>query len=147
MAGIISKKNAFEFATEIAVTSLFCFGVDKNYPLSNRMHFLALSIVHMVVRRSLIILGSKAAEMLSKQAGYVDKERKITNYRFYHLHSALTNLVLLSMLVSYPSIGQRFNLQFPDMLKTSGLLSLNMGISTCVIHVTYTFIPSLANAK
>jgi hypothetical protein len=147
MTGIISKKNAFEFATDVVVTSLFCWGFDKKYPLTNRMHFLALSVVHMVVRRSLIILGHKAAHALTEKAGYVTPGGNITNHKFFHLNNALSTCVMMSMLVSYQSIGQRFNLQFPDMFKISGLLSFNVGISVCVIHATYAFIPSLANAK
>lgn len=147
MAGIISKKNAFEFATDVVVTSLFCWGVDKKYPLANRMHFLALSVVHMIIRRSLIILGSKAAHALTEKAGYLNTEGRVTNQKFFHINNALTAFLLTSMLVSYPSVGQRFNLQFPDLFKTYGLLSFNLGINICVINVTYALILSLANAK
>lgn len=147
MTGIISKKNAFDFATEMVTTSMFCWGIDKKYPLPNRMHFLALSVVHMIIRRSLLILGQRAAFALAEKAGYLTPGGGVKNQKFFHLHSALTIFVLMSMTVSYPFIGQRFNLQFPDMFKTYGLLSFNLGISMCVINATYAFIPSLANTK
>ena len=147
MAGIISRREAFELATSVAVSPMICFLFDKKYPCPNRLHHVTLSIILVLTTYSLDKLGHKAVRALSARAGYLDGQGKVINGRYYYLKASLVPLINLAMLIFYRSIGQRLNLQLPNLLENIGYFSLNMGISVSIIQATYAFVPHQQHAR
>lgn len=147
MAAIISKQQAFELAVDAVISPLTNYFVEKAYPTPHRSDLLVLSIVDGIVRRSIMIMGSKVVNHLAKKAGHIDKRGEVTNYKFFHLRNACTLAIACLTPIFYRFIGQKLNLQLPNYLNTLAYLQLNERASWIVVSTSYAFFPALANAK
>jgi hypothetical protein len=146
MAAFISTRHAFEFGTDIVMSPLTTYLVDKAYPTPHRSNFLVLSIVDAIVRRSIMIIGPKIADLLTEKAGYKDKG-KITNHKFFQLNAVFLTALSCFLPIFYRFVGQKLNLKLPDYLLTLAYLNLNARASWIVLFTVSAFSPSLLNAK
>lgn len=147
MAAFISKRHAFEFGTDIVMSPLMTYLVDKASPTSHRSNLLVLSIVDAIVRRSIMIIGSKIADLLTEKAGYKDSRGKVTNNKFVLLNSTCLLALSCFLPIFYRFVGQKLNLQLPNYLTTFAYLNLNARGSWAVLYTVSAFFPSLQNTK
>jgi hypothetical protein len=143
MAAIISTRKVFEFGTDIVMSPLTTYLVDKAYPTPHRSNLLILSIVDAIVRRSIMIICPKIAGHLTEKAGYKDKD-KITNHKFFRLNNAFLLAISCLLPIFYRFAGQKLNLQLPDYLITLAYLNLNARASWIVLYTVSAFSSSLA---
>ena len=144
MAALISKRQVFEFGTDIVMSPLTTYLVDKAYPTPHRSNLLVLSIVDAIVRRTILINSQKIADRLTEKAGYKDKG-KITNHKLFYLNHAFLSAISCLLPIFYRFVGQKLNLQLPDYLITLAYLNLNARTSWVVLYTVSAF--SASHAK
>ena len=106
------------------VSGLTCYALSQIEPVPDPTFLITVSVVNACVRLLIENLLDIKAYDLTKKYGYIDKDNRITNPKFFYLRQILTIASVFLTTIFYYSIGKTMGYQTPSYIHIFGYLSL-----------------------
>lgn len=126
-----------ELALAVAASSLVVHGLNLLEPSPNPAFLVVICAAHLCATIIIRSLAYEAARMLTEKYGLIDKDKKVTNSKFFHLGYAASYITSLLLLFFTRSLGHSMGYQLPSYVHTFGYLALAgyaYGFSKSVIN-------------